>query len=143
MKSLEEYAMKRSPFKSTIRKVATSGWAVTRKRWDQVALVVSVWQGPISGSRAKKKGKSVWSLIIQTFFNFSSGRCQDLFPPILSSAEKSPGNEVAHNLAKCGVDKKTATLKRKENFKRLILVKKQDLQKNGKCFTVIKNCIQN
>ena len=57
MKSLEEYAMKRSPFKSTIRKVATSGWAVTRKRWDQVALVVSVWQGPISGSRAKKKRK--------------------------------------------------------------------------------------
>ena len=47
-KSLEEYVMTTSPFKSTIRKFVTSGWAVTCKPRDQLALVVSVWQGPIS-----------------------------------------------------------------------------------------------
>ena len=40
--SLEEYAMTTSPFKSKIRKLATSGWTVTRKPRDQLALVVSV-----------------------------------------------------------------------------------------------------
>ena len=48
VKSLEEYVMTTSPFKSTIRKFVTSGWAVTWKPRDQLALVVSVWQGPIS-----------------------------------------------------------------------------------------------
>ena len=47
-KSLEEYVMTTSPFKSTIRKFVASGWAVTCKPRDQLALVVSVWQGPIS-----------------------------------------------------------------------------------------------
>ena len=48
VKSLEEYVMTTSPFKSTICKFVTSGWAVTCKARDQLALVVSVWQGPIS-----------------------------------------------------------------------------------------------
>ena len=47
VKSLEEYVMTTSPFKSAIRKFVTSGSAVTGKPQDHLALVVSVWQGPI------------------------------------------------------------------------------------------------
>ena len=48
VKSLEEYVMTTSPIKSTICKFVTSGSAVTCKPRDQLAPVVSVWQGPIS-----------------------------------------------------------------------------------------------
>ena len=48
VKSLEEYVMTTSPFKSTIPEFVTSVWAVTYKPQDQLALVVSVCQGPIS-----------------------------------------------------------------------------------------------
>ena len=46
---------------------------------------------------------------IQLFWvleNHVIGRCQGLFPPILSSAEKSPGNEVANRkpIARCTRD---------------------------------------
>ena len=35
-----------------------------------------------------------YTQLFWVFENHVIGRCQGLFPPILSSAEKSPGNEV-------------------------------------------------
>ena len=37
-----------------------------------------------------------YTQLFWVFENHVTGRCQGLFPPILSSAEKSPGNEVAY-----------------------------------------------
>ena len=59
--SLEEYAMTTSPFKSKIHKLATSGWAVTRKPRDQLALVVSAARVPSPDHELGKKKISLVS----------------------------------------------------------------------------------